>query len=197
MNIPKEISGRKVTNRGVHSLPFPYHGDYMGNETARSYWLGLMQSMHMSWVVLLTDGDSVLQKYDGYSVYEHYLRAGMNPVIRYLATLPYPFFGQDMVRGLVREAEPYGVTPFVQLWNEPGDPREWKDKKVPANWWDVFVGLWNDAAGQVLDLGAYPGFPDGPGYNFTTKHPFAHADHWHEDGVWYAVHNYGKGRPLD
>lgn len=198
--IPRVVSGRPVTNRGAHLQPFGHHGAWCKDPDRRRYWLDLMQSMHLSWVVMLTDGDSCLAEFDGKPVVGHLLDAGIIPIIRYYAPLPRPFSGHDVVRRLVDVCKPYGIKPFVQLWNEPGDSREWVKGIVPGDWWQQFVNVWKKGAADVLALGALPGFPDGPGYDFWNQHPF--RDTWDvrefwQEGAWYGVHNYGKGRPLD
>lgn len=189
-----------MTNRGVHLQPFGHHGHWCKYAETRWYWLHLMRSMHLSWVVMLTDGDSCLTEFDGAPVVAHLLDAGIIPIVRYYAPLPRPFSGHDVVRRLVDVYKPYGVKPFVQLWNEPGDSREWVKGIVPRDWWVQFVNAWKKGAADVLALGALPGFPDGPGYDFEDQHPF--RDTWDvrefwQAGAWYGVHNYGKGRPLD
>ena len=56
LDVPKAVSGRPITNRGVHIQPFGHHGDWLNKAP---YWADLMVSMGMSWVILITDGDSV------------------------------------------------------------------------------------------------------------------------------------------
>ena len=57
MNIPTEVSGRKVTRRGVHLHPTGFHGYWL--ERA-DYWTDLMKSMGMSWCVCLSDSDGAM-----------------------------------------------------------------------------------------------------------------------------------------
>jgi hypothetical protein len=96
-------------------------------------------------------------------------------------------------------AQKYNVPVIFKLWNEPRDDREWVSGVAPDDWWEIFVDRWNDAAPKVLNEGGYPGFPDGPEYNFTTQHPFRSTDEslWKEGKAWFGCHPYGKGRPLN
>ena len=43
LNIPERVSGRLITNRGVHLQPFGHHGDWLNNA---SYWVDLLVSRH-------------------------------------------------------------------------------------------------------------------------------------------------------
>jgi len=47
-------------------------------------------------------------------------------------------------------------SPYVQIYNEPGDTREWEHKR-PSEWWGIFVEKWIGAAHKVRSVGCYPG----------------------------------------
>ena len=63
LETPATVSGRPVTNRGVHLQPFGFHGMWLDRA---SYRTDLMVSMGISWVVLMAEGDSVLEDRRGY-----------------------------------------------------------------------------------------------------------------------------------
>ena len=195
--IPEQVSGRAVSNRGVHLLPSGHHRYWCGNRERRDEVLGLLASMHMSWVVILTDGDSAVQEFDGKAPVEWLLDAGVIPIVRDYAILPRKFNNMATVEKLAAIYQRYDVPLLFKLWNEPQDRREWQGD--PPDWWPKFIERWNDAAPLVLAHGGYPGFPDGPGYDFREAHPFRDTDAqlWHDGLAWYGVHAYGKGRPLD
>jgi len=199
MEIPTTVSGRPVTNRGVHLHPSGFHGFYMGDATRRQKVLDLLTSMYLSWVVALTDGDSVLQVYDGKPVVEWLLDAGVIPIVRDYAILPAPFSNVATVEKLATIYQRYRVPLLFKLWNEPQDDREWRSGTAPDDWWGKFIDRWNAAAPLVVNAGGYPGFPDGPGYDFDEAHPFRDTDAnlWSDGLAWYGVHPYGKGRPLN
>ena len=198
MEIPKEVAGRTVSNRGVHGVSFGHSGAWCGTEAKRTYWLNLMQSMGMSWFVLITDGDSCLTKFDGKPVVTWLLESGIIPLIRWQAPWDRVFTGADVARKLVPIYASFGLRPFFQIYNEPGDSREVVNP-LPKPWWPHFIARWNDAANQVINAGALPGLPDGPGYDFQELHPFRDtpSGYWLDGWAWYGVHNYGKGRPLN
>jgi len=199
MNIPKMVSGRVVTPRGVHLQPSGHHRFWCGNEARRTQVLDMLVGTHMSWVVILTDGGSLLEKFDGKSPVEWLLERGVIPIVRDYAKLPRHFNNMATVEGLATIYDRYGAPLLFKLWNEPQDDREWNSGTTPDDWWNIFIDRWNHGARLVLQHGGYPGFPDGPGYDFVEQHPFRDTDRylWDDDLAWYGVHNYAKGRPVD
>ncbi len=198
LEIPAKVSDRPVTNRGVHLQPFGYHGTWLDNA---SYWVELMVSMGISWVVLLTEGDSVLEERQGTSPLKVLLDAGIIPIIRDKQQLPDGFLNLDTVKRTVALHEKYGLRPFWQLYNEPFDHREWKHGKVPPyeEAWQIIVSRWTEGASQAAQAGAYVGFPDGPGYDenpFERLRPVGGLDLFDSGVAFYAPHCYGKCRPL-
>jgi hypothetical protein len=87
--------------------------------------------MGMSWAVLLVEGDSVLEVRQGLTPLKALLDAGIIPIIRDRQHFPRGFINIDTVKRTVDLCGQYGVRPLWQLYNEPFDVREWKNKKVP------------------------------------------------------------------
>jgi hypothetical protein len=199
IKIPKVVAGRTVTKRGVHLHPSGHHGYWCRDAERRADVLELLLSMHMSWVVMLTDGGSILDKYDGYTPAEWMLMNGIIPIVRDYCKLPAPFSNMATVEALATVYDRYGVPLLFKCWNEPQDDREWASGTAPDDWWERFIDRWNAAAPLVLQNGGYPGFPDGPGYDFDKQHPFRDTARylWDDNLAWYALHNYAKGRPID
>jgi len=155
--------------------------------------------MGMSWVVMLTGGDSCLEVFDGKTIYEWLLLWGVIPIVRDYAILPRHFTNMTTVHRMADIAHRYGAPVMFKLWNEPRDDREWNSGTAPDDWWEIFIDRWNSAAILVLENGGYPGFPDGPEYDFVKEHPFRDtaAYLWEDDLAWFGCHPYGKGRPLN
>jgi hypothetical protein len=193
MNIPDYVSGRRVTNRGVHLHPFGFHNEWM--EEA-DYWVGLLQSMHMSWVLALSDSDALYIS----GAAEALLEGGIIPIVRFKYQFPNPWTEMEATEQLVALYGRYNAPCIIQFANEPFDSREWKDGEVPpkAQAWAIISDRWHEAAGQITERDAIAGFPDGPSYG---ENPFAiigdEAHHWEEGRAVYLGHYYGKGRPLD
>ncbi|MEJ2212248.1 MAG: hypothetical protein P8129_24935, partial [Anaerolineae bacterium] len=201
LDIPATVSGRPVTNRGVHLQPFGYHGKWLDREIEEGYWTGLLKAMGMSWVVLLTEGDSVLEERRGTSPLKALLDAGIIPIIRDKQSLPYGFINIATVRRTVDLYADYGLRPFWQLYNEPFDIREWEGGHVPQydEAWRIIANRWSEGARQVANAGAYVAFPDGPCYAenpFERLRPAGGLELFDEGAAYYAPHNYGLGRPL-
>ncbi|MFC2046324.1 hypothetical protein ACFLTC_02245 [Chloroflexota bacterium] len=198
LNLPKEVSGRPITNRGVHLQPFGFHGRWL--ERA-GYWTDLLVSMGMSWVVLLTDGDSVRQEYhQGISPLKALLDAGIIPIIREKKKFPEPFTEHETVRWTVDLYGEYGLKPFWIVRNEPFDDREWRRGSPPRNAWDIIMEVWSQAAQFIASNGGYIGFPDGPGYSTNPFERIKNYDcQWiFDQGLgFYTGHHYGKNRPRD
>lgn len=198
MMIPKEVCGRPVTKRGVHLHATGHHGFWL--ERAE-YWVDLLQSMGMSWAVLLSDSDGAMVPQaaaGGRSAIEVLLDGGIIPVIRFVeSNLPRHFEHMDHVVTAVRQYDPYGVTPIFQWPNEPGNGREWVNE-VPDNWREIFFDRWLNFCRLVIERGGIAGFPDGPCYD---EDPFPRIEStwpWWEDGKCiYLGHFYGLNRPPD
>jgi hypothetical protein len=198
LDIPQRVSGRIVTNRGVHLQPFGYHGDWLDRA---SYWVDLLSSMGMSWVVILNHhGGSVRQKYHGLNPLEVLLDAGIIPIIREAERFPRPFTAEDTVLWSIELYGQYGLKPFWVIRNEPFDEREWVDRTVPPDAWQTVLSIWADAAQFIAGKGGYVGFPDGPCYQFNPFESLKEYDcQWIFDKGWgfYAGHHYGKNRHRD
>jgi hypothetical protein len=191
--VPAEISGRKVTNRGVHLQPFGFHDYWM--ERA-DYWIGLMQSMHMSWCVALSDSDGFQLS----GAAEALLDGGIIPIVRFSYQFPNHFTEMEATEKLVGLYARYNAPCIIQFANEPFDSREWRNAEVPPRdvAWPIIADRWNEAANLITARGAIAGFPDGPSYD---RNPFEQIGDesllWEQERAVYLGHYYGKGRPLD
>ena len=200
LDIPLEVSGRRVTNRGVHLQPHGFHGPLMED---LEYWVELLVSMGMSWVVILTESDSVLHNYGTDTTpIEVLLEAGIIPIIRDKNLLPGPFTNMDAVERTVDIYGRYGLKPPWILYNEPFDEREWANGKVPdyEEAWQIIAERWTQGAHIIAGLGGLVGFPDGPGYEENPFERLKGADGgslFEEGHAFYAGHHYGKNRPRD
>jgi hypothetical protein len=199
MEIPRLVSGRPVTRRGVHLQPSGQHTGWMVN---RDYWLGLLVDMGMSWVTALSDSDAILTS----GAAKALLDAGIIPIIRFAHTFPRPWTHAagtkekpSVVERAVKLYAQYGAPCIVQVANEPFDIREWVNKKVPPyeEAWGIIARTWEQAAREIVACGAIAGFPDGPCY---SENPFMRIesthDLWYVEKCVYLGHFYAKGRPL-
>ncbi len=196
MEIPKTVSGRRVTTRGVHLQPSGQHAGEKGWMARADYWIGLLVSMHMSWVTAISDSDALYTSGAARAL----LEAGVIPIVRFAYTFPGAWTHGAAVEQLVNLYARYNAPLVVQFANEPFDEREWRKGEVPnyESAWAIIAARWAEAARAITERGAIAGFPDGPGY---SENPFerirATEGLWHEGQAVYLGHFYGKGRPLD
>ena len=186
-----------ATNRGVHFHPLGFHNQWAAEWPK---WIDLLQRMHMSWVVVLSEGDAVLKpmpELQGRSVVGLFLEHGIHPVVRFSVHLDRPWPHMVHVEELVRQFDEYGLTPLVLMGNEPGDPREYVGD-VPSDWPQRYIGYFMRHGTEVVRAGAVALFADGPSWPydpFPSMEPVWSA--WEDGWMGYAGHWYGLNRPPD
>ena len=193
MIIPATVSGRPVTNRGVHLHPFGFHGVWVSDA---DYWVGLLQSMHMSWCVALSESDAFYTSGGARAM----LDGGIIPVVRFNYKLPNHFNEMAAIEQLVNQYSQYNAPCIIQFCNEPFDAREWVRGRVPPDdeAWMIIADRWHEAEKIIIERGAIAGFPDGPSYGTNVFAIIGDPGyHWQDGRAIYLGHHYGKGRPLD
>lgn len=118
--------------------------------------------------------------------------AGIMPVCRLVCKVDKPFI--DWETG-VQTLHDLGIPAYMQIFNEPGDSREWRDE-VPRI--DRFGEKWADAAGRVFKAGGMPGMGGVLGIDewlaaFNAVQGGASNELWGK--AWFCVHNYGSNHP--
>jgi len=192
MNIPGEVSGRRVTRRGVHLHPNGFHNYWMQKA---DYWCGLLAEMGMSWCLAITESDNLYIS----GAAEALLDAGVIPIVRFKYELPRSWGYGEQTAQLANLYARYGAPLVVQFANEPFDSREWKDGEVPPyeEAWAIIVERWHEAANAITGNGGIAGFPDGPCYGDNPFLRIGDEDgHWAAGRAVYLGHHYGKGRPV-
>ena len=76
--------------------------------------------------------------------------AGIMPLARLVCKIDRPFIDWESA---VKVLHDIGAPAYVQVFNEPGDDREWSHKPDIAKFGDK----WADGAARVFDAGGYPG----------------------------------------
>jgi LysM repeat protein len=118
--------------------------------------------------------------------------AGVMPVCRLVCKIDKPFI--DWEEG-VKTLLDLGIPAYLQIFNEPGDLREWKDETPKI---DVFGRRWAEAAGRVFAAGGMPGMGGVLGEDewlsaFNSVEGGASNALWSK--AWFCVHNYGSNHP--
>ncbi len=118
--------------------------------------------------------------------------AGIMPIVRIGKRVDESFDPVVYVNAL----KEMGAPPYVQIYNEPGDIREWKTWPGD-NWAQIFAGRWASAAARVVDAGGYPGLQilDKGELDAVVAEVRAigRTDIW--ERAFFALHNYGANHP--
>lgn len=118
--------------------------------------------------------------------------AGIMPVCRLVCKIDKPFI--DWETG-VKTLHDLGLPAYMQIFNEPGDSREWHSEQPDIQ---RFGEKWGDAAGRVLAAGGMPGMGGVLGQDewlaaFNAVQASGNTAIW--DKAWFCVHNYGSNHP--
>lgn len=135
--------------------------------------------------------------------------AGIMPVVRIGKLIDKPADPVPFVEGLRRawksagwgspgnaSAEPL----YVQLFNEPEDPREWVAQHTPGDWAEQFGRRWAEDAPRIVEAGGYVGIQvlERAGFDRAVDH-LAASGKQISDSVWqrafFVHHNYGQNHP--
>ncbi len=118
--------------------------------------------------------------------------AGMMPVVRIGRKIDEPCDARPYVQGL----KAIGAPPYVQIFNEPGDTREWRGA-VPADWCRIFGLNWARQAAAVVDAGGYPGLQvlekEELDAAIDAVSEINRTDLW--ERAFFCLHNYGANHP--
>lgn len=121
-------------------------GIHFGNVTERALdkYLGLLKELQVQWVVLASESNENIGK-----VATGLLAEGIMPIAR-----PQRPINQPADFGYLAES---CKSPYVQIYNEFGDDREWRDHRRPEDWWEYSQDKWIRKAHQVRSVGCFPG----------------------------------------
>jgi hypothetical protein len=120
-------------------------------------------------------------------------QAGIMPVVR---------IGKKINEGYdpvpyVNALKAIGAPPYVQIFNEPSDNREWRKETPPATWLSIFARNWARQASQVFDAGGYPGLQVLEKKELDAAidavAAMGRTDIW--KGAFFCLHNYGANHP--
>jgi len=119
--------------------------------------------------------------------------AGIMPIVRIGKKVDEPFDPVPYVNAL----KAVGAPPYVQIYNEPGDLREWKNYPGDDQWVRIFAPRWAQAAVAVFDAGGYPGLQvlSQPEFDAAVDsvRALGRTDIWQR--AFFALHNYGANHP--
>ncbi len=117
--------------------------------------------------------------------------AGMMPLSRWICRIDQTIL--DFVR-FVKILQARNIPPYIQIFNEPGDVREWKSG---APNFDLFVQRWVQHAQAVADAGGLPGLQvlDPNELRAVLRALKAANAQKVIDQMWFCPHPYGANHP--
>jgi len=120
--------------------------------------------------------------------------AGIMPVIRPKCKIN---GGVPNWVAFVQKLKAHNIPAYIQIYNEPGDEREWTGDHTPGNYLSIFGPRWGAAAAQIYDAGGYPGLQI-----LGREEMQAAVDAVRAGGrmdifnrAFFALHNYGVNHP--
>lgn len=163
---------------GIH-LGLDFREEALAEDLSRVKDLGL------KWVLLVPQDEIQLER-----AIRLFWPEGIMPVVR-----PYSLIdrGHDFVRD-VRVMRDCGVPPYIQIYNEPLDDREWSNGRPDR---PLFVSKWVNNALAIYDAGGYPGLQVldvgllREVIAETRRRGVTHL--WGR--AWFCPHNYGLNHP--
>ena len=120
--------------------------------------------------------------------------AGIMPIIRPKCLIN---GGRPNWVKFVQNIQKHNIPAYIQIYNEPGDNREWSGGHTPSNYLSTFGPRWADAAAQIFDAGGYPGLQ-----TLSRDEILAAVDSVRAGGrmdifgrTFFSLHNYGINHP--
>jgi hypothetical protein len=166
--------------RGLH-----FNIDLRDETNART--VAHLQSIHCRWTLIYAQDENQAGR-----AAQVAWSAGIMPIVRIGKKVDEPF---DPVR-YVNALKAIGAPPYVQIYNEPGDNREWK-QWPGQNWAGIFGARWAQMAIAVFDAGGYPGLQILGKDEFDSAVDSVQAQN--RTDIWsrafFALHNYGANHP--
>ncbi len=118
--------------------------------------------------------------------------AGILPVVRIGKKLDEPFDPVPYVNAL----KAIGAPPYVQIYNEPGDIREWNHyPSPPSDAAGIFGARWGEKANLVYQAGGFPGIQCLNRGEFQAAVNAAGKDSPVWQKAFFVQHNYGANHP--
>ena len=119
--------------------------------------------------------------------------AGIMPVLRWVCSIDQNNLDFARFVSILRNLN---IPPYIQIFNEPGDQREWKNSTPNL---DTFVAHWVDHASRVASIGGFPGLQVlavNELRHVLRALKSANATNVIER-MWFCAHPYGANHPPD
>ena len=151
-----------------------------------------LQSIRATWTMIYAQDAQQARR-----AAEACARVGIMPLVRIGKLINEPTDPEPYVTELTAAFQTFNSPPYIQIFNEPEDHREWTNLEVPDEWPQVFGRNWAHQADRVYRAGGFPGL------QVLTKRAFdAAVDAVREmrrEVIWerafFVQHNYGANHP--
>ncbi|MBI4789946.1 MAG: LysM peptidoglycan-binding domain-containing protein [Chloroflexi bacterium] len=148
-----------------------------------------MVEMGIKWV-LMYPGDELQAEKCAVAAWN----AGIMPVLRPKCRID---GGQPNWLAFVQACKKHDIPAYIQIYNEPGDDREWNHKPADNDLPRIFASKWANAASLIYDAGGFPGLQILGQEELVAAANTLQANN--QTHIWnrafFALHNYGLNHP--
>jgi hypothetical protein len=125
------------------------------------------------------------------------VRAGIMPLVRIGKLINEPYDPEPFVTELIEPFQTLNSPPYIQIFNEPEDPREWVGGIIPDDWRQIFGRNWAHQADIVYRAGGFPGLQVLTSDAFDAAVDAVKASGREEiwERTFFVQHNYGANHP--
>lgn len=182
--LPLQLFPRPANDNGI--------GIHFGLDLRAEFietYIGKMVELGIKWALFYA-GDEMQAEQVALAAWQ----AGIMPVIRAKGTIDGK---QPNWAAFVQALTKHSIPAYIQIYNEPGDSREWNHLPGLAQQAGRFGSAWAGAAAQVFDAGGFPGLQILGIEEITAAVDAVKAsgrtDIWNR--AFFALHNYGANHP--
>jgi len=166
--------------RGLH-----FHLDLRDESIA--WTVARLQEINATWTLIYAQDELQAQR-----AAKACWAAGIMPVVRIGKKIDEFVDAEQYVRAL----QAIDVPAYVQIYNEPGDGREWEEDR-PREYTKIFGERWARHAAKTVDAGGYPGLQVmGKAELYAAidaVDAIGRTDIW--ERAFFVLHNYGVNHP--
>lgn len=177
--------------RGVHWSP----SQYQWGRHNWPLWRDRILEMGLKWVKIIVPPD-----YNADALVKRLVDIDVMPVCRFVSKNPSRL--DPSMEATIKRLIDLGAR-YFETNNEPDADVEWSSGRRPRGWEQLVIENWMNDAHKLIAMGGYPAFvafnsgPNEPRDPIKILVDRGGGDLLRSGRIWIALHNYGKGRPLN